>query len=264
MKRVLRLIPTLLLAAVFMLLFASQTACDGSIAPLRLSSLQTAAARTLYVATTGHDADPGTLSQPWRTIQHAADAVQPGDTVFVRSGTYAESVTVARSGAQNNPITFSAYSGEAVTLDGSGSEWAGFIVDQGVSNVVLDGFAVRNYSEVSVDVRGTNSYITLSNLDLSGASGGVRITWGYSGEAPMYGPADHITIRDSRIHDNHLSGIDATPGPATDLVFQRLTVENNGVGVQSFGADGIAVERGYPVLVEDVTIRNNGGDGQGG
>jgi hypothetical protein len=45
---------------------------------------------TYYVATTGNDTNPGTQSQPWRTIQHAADTAQAGDTVIVKAGTYNE------------------------------------------------------------------------------------------------------------------------------------------------------------------------------
>src|SRR5438445_11089247 len=45
-----------------------------------------------YVSTTGNDANAGTLSAPWRTIQHAANSVHPGDTVQVEGGVYNETV----------------------------------------------------------------------------------------------------------------------------------------------------------------------------
>jgi hypothetical protein len=44
---------------------------------------------TYYVATNGSDSNPGTLAQPWLTIQHAANAAVAGDTVTVEPGTYA-------------------------------------------------------------------------------------------------------------------------------------------------------------------------------
>jgi hypothetical protein len=37
---------------------------------------------TFYVATNGGDSNPGTLAQPWLTLQHAADVLNAGDTVF--------------------------------------------------------------------------------------------------------------------------------------------------------------------------------------
>src|SRR5271166_1725311 len=42
---------------------------------------QPASGTTYYVAITGSDSNPGTFSQPWKTIQHAADTVVAGDTV---------------------------------------------------------------------------------------------------------------------------------------------------------------------------------------
>lgn len=49
---------------------------------------QADAASLFYVAVNGNDANPGTLSRPWRTIQKAANAATPGSTVYVRNGIY--------------------------------------------------------------------------------------------------------------------------------------------------------------------------------
>ncbi|HEX7769069.1 MAG TPA: hypothetical protein VF422_03470, partial [Dokdonella sp.] len=38
---------------------------------------------------TGNDSNPGSEAAPWATLQHAAGRVQPGDTVRVRTGSYA-------------------------------------------------------------------------------------------------------------------------------------------------------------------------------
>src|SRR5947208_2907896 len=45
-------------------------------------------AAIFYVATDGNDANPGNKNKPFATIQKAQDAVRPGDTVYVRGGTY--------------------------------------------------------------------------------------------------------------------------------------------------------------------------------
>ncbi len=42
-----------------------------------------------YVSPSGFDSNPGTIESPWRTIQHAADSVNPGDIVQVRAGEWA-------------------------------------------------------------------------------------------------------------------------------------------------------------------------------
>src|SRR5262249_723620 len=43
---------------------------------------------TYYVATTAIDSKPGTQTQPFQTIQKAANIVKAGDTVYVADGTY--------------------------------------------------------------------------------------------------------------------------------------------------------------------------------
>jgi Right handed beta helix region/Protein of unknown function (DUF1565) len=77
-----------------------------------------ASATTLYVATTGNDSNPGTASQPLRTIQAAADKVQPGQVVLVRGGVYYERViNLRRGGTPTAPVTFQAAPGERVVID---------------------------------------------------------------------------------------------------------------------------------------------------
>lgn len=74
---------------------------------------------TWYVATSGADSNPGSLRQPFQTIQQAANVAQPGDTVMIRGGTYRETVVPSQSGADGAPITFEPYRGEKVTIDGA-------------------------------------------------------------------------------------------------------------------------------------------------
>jgi hypothetical protein len=79
-------------------------------------------AKDFYVSITGSDSGAGTLASPYKTIQQAANAAtQSGDRVFVRDGTYRETVTVQGSG-----VSFQPYNNEAVTitgLDPLGSGW---------------------------------------------------------------------------------------------------------------------------------------------
>ena len=41
---------------------------------------------TYWVATDGDDTGPGSRDDPWATLQHAADSVPPGATVYARLG----------------------------------------------------------------------------------------------------------------------------------------------------------------------------------
>ena len=78
------------------------------------------AASSYYVSVTGNDATgTGTLANPWKTIQKAADSMKAGDTCIIRGGTYRETVTMKTSGTSAKPISFQAYKGETVTVSGA-------------------------------------------------------------------------------------------------------------------------------------------------
>jgi len=73
-----------------------------------------------FVAPDGRDDAPGTsLGQPFRTLRRATEALQPGDTCWIRGGTYRETVNLARGGRPGAPLTLAAWRGERVVLDGA-------------------------------------------------------------------------------------------------------------------------------------------------
>src|SRR3954464_3928766 len=59
-------------------------------------------------AANGDDANQGSASAPWKTIQKAANSVEGGGLVNVNAGTYNEQVTVSRSGSSGGLLTFQA------------------------------------------------------------------------------------------------------------------------------------------------------------
>ena len=52
------------------------------------------------------DTNPGTAEEPFKTVQRAADAAKPGDTVYVMAGKYDERVKVKAGGAEGRPVAF--------------------------------------------------------------------------------------------------------------------------------------------------------------
>lgn len=74
----------------------------------------------IYVATNGSDANPGTLVEPFATIQHAVSVMTPGDTCYIRGGTYREEVDLSGvAGESGAPITLTNYQDEEVILSGT-------------------------------------------------------------------------------------------------------------------------------------------------
>ena len=76
-------------------------------------------AETYYVAPDGNNDDQGSIDAPWRTISMATQNLQPGDTVFIREGTYREVVNPITSGTEAEPIVYSAFPNERVIINGT-------------------------------------------------------------------------------------------------------------------------------------------------
>jgi len=220
---------------------------------------------THFVSPQGDDSAPGSETQPWASFQYAADAVQPGDTVCFHGGTYAleDAGRITRSGTAEAPIAFIAYPGERPVLDGGGEVSDLLSLSQGISHLRISGFTLRNFNSWGLSLDGENRHIHLDHLTVEGGEAGIHFTYGDEELAPPEGgPVEYITLEDSLIINSEYTGVDCTPGPCNHMTFRRVEVYGSGmVGESSFGSDGIAISRGYPVLIEDCYIHDNGGDG---
>ena len=65
-----------------------------------------AVAMNLYVSPTGWDSNPGTNTQPLRTIARAATLVSAGTTVYVAPGSYTDPIISSNSGTADARIRF--------------------------------------------------------------------------------------------------------------------------------------------------------------
>jgi len=207
-----------------------------------------------YVAASGDDANAGTEDQPWGTIRHGVDTAGPGETVLVHGGNYTETIEIFRSGEEGRPITVAGAPGEEVILLGE------IGLREGVSHIVLQNMSIENYSVWGVTLYGGNQHIRIAHMNMTGGDAGIRMTVGASGEAPDFGPVSNVTIENVTIRDVLYTAVDGTPGPCDHLVFRGLDISGSGLEA-SYGADGIAVERGQDILVEDCRIHDNSGDG---
>lgn len=79
-----------------------------------------AAGNNYYVATNGSDSNPGTINNPWKTIQHSVDQLQPGDTLLVRGGVYLgrgwRVADISTKASASSKITVKGYPGETAIL----------------------------------------------------------------------------------------------------------------------------------------------------
>jgi len=218
---------------------------------------------SFYVSPDGSDENDGSQSNPWASFEMAAGEAVAGDTVCFFGGEYtADTTNLTVSGDAGGMITFTAYPGETPVLDGQGEVGGLLIFTQGVSYIRFSGFVLRNFTDWGIELSGENRHIHLDHLDVSGGEASVRFTYGDSEEQPREGPVEDITVEDSVFQGSEYTALDCTPGPCDHMIFRRLEVFKAGMGGEdSYGADGIAVNTGTDILVEDCYVHDNGGDG---
>ncbi len=86
-----------------------------------LSLALPAAAADFYVTPTGKSAGDGSPESPWslaKAFSHPA-SVKPGDTIWLRGGTYVGPFASQLKGTASKPIIVRQYPGERVTIDGN-------------------------------------------------------------------------------------------------------------------------------------------------
>lgn len=228
----------------------------------------------LYVSTTGNDTNPGTTDSPWRTLQYAVDNIAPGDTILVRSGTYA-GFRVSESGTAVAPKTIRADAGATVTINAPGPgnrhqsnvevELFGAIV----TDWVIEGFEIANGPRSGVDIRNTKR-ITIRNNDVhhSGMTGIFTAfsddpviannRSSYNGEHGIYhsNSGDRPIIQGNTLHHNYACGVhmngDVNMQPGDGLISNavidsNVIYENGRGGGSAINLDGVM----------DSVIRNN-------
>ena len=77
---------------------------------------------TYYVAPSasgGSNSNAGTIAAPFETLAHAIDQLTAGDILYIREGTYRETITIDEDGSSGNLVTIQNYNNEVVTIDGT-------------------------------------------------------------------------------------------------------------------------------------------------
>ncbi len=227
-----------------------------------LTLLATAAHATdYYVKNGGNDGANGqSLGSAWATLQHAADVVNPGDTVHVQDGSYA-GFYLERSGSAGNPITFLA-AGANVQISADNGTTPDGINIENASYVVIDGFIVNNRTRAGIRTA-LSSFVTVRNCRC-GYNGGWGIFSGHAydftiennethhsvAEHGIYvsNSGDRPIIRGNISHHNYANGIhmngDASQGEdgiiSEALVEANIIYENGTAGGSGINMDGVS------------------------
>ena len=194
-----------------------------------------------YVKKGGNDSLDGlTDATAWATLAKGVSILAPGDTLYVRGGTYLQTarLSISRSGTAAAPITVSSYPGETAIISGD--------VNGSGATEATDTPGGSYQPLVSIG----GSYVTLQNVEVCFAADyGIQMT------------GSHVTVSGCSIHHIWKAGILVSASYGTvDGCSVWLTSERSRLGLGdtsgaiSFGAVGDATPPGSAPYA---TIRNN-------
>jgi parallel beta-helix repeat protein len=173
----------------------------------------TAQAATFYVATTGNDSNPGTLAQPFRTMRQGVSVLRPGDTTFVRGGTYFESFdtnhfTFPSGTSWTSAVTLAVYPGETVSMNGTFN--FGAVPNQ---YIIIDGLIIDAINGVNegVSINQGSHHIRFQNCEIRNSyMNGVGLWWGNNNGLS----SDYNEFINCKIHHNGRWGGSGFPDQA--------------------------------------------------
>jgi hypothetical protein len=209
-----------------------------------------------YVSPAGDDTQPGTFQKPWRTITMAAAALSPGDTVHIREGTYREQVVPLRSGSATAYITYAAYPGEEVTIDGKGIALegvAGLFEISDCECIRVSGFRVLHSTGTGIRVRNSAQVVVEHCHTYDTASSGVGVfgsrevtVHGNEVELAVNGAyhecitvaagSERVRVTNNHVHNRHVGrgggeGIDIKDGSSNVVVMGNHVHDIDKLGI---------------------------------
>ncbi len=218
----------------------------------------------------GNDDWPGTIDQPFATIERGIDELTPGDTLYIGSGVYYEGEFYPDVNASpDTPITIRNIIGETPILDGELSRWQ-FVELIELDGYIIAGLTLRNYFDIAISCRNTG-YITIRDCICHGnGSAGIGLNYASYPHAPYDA---HMLIEHNICYENGwgigwASGIHVNNkqqgGENSAHIIRRNICYNNFDGSDHHtDGNGIMfdVGGGGSCLIENNLCFNNGGAG---
>jgi chitodextrinase len=246
-----------------------------------------------YASPTGSDSNPGTVTQPWRTIGKAMSELVAGQTAYLRAGIYNEGLsgpcdyqynklTWSRSGTASAPITISGYPGEenqvilmtAVKLAGDYEHLQNLVVDR---NVGYSPFDLTCDGGPSVNIFGAQDVLIGAEVRNSAMSGvylenatGAQLIDNWIHDNGTHWNRDHGVYwcsgangraADNIVQHNLAYGLKIGPNAQSVLVAQN-TVNGNGRSGVIVSGDTTYVSNNNTVA-DNILTRNGWSSGGG-
>ena len=245
----------------------------------------------VFVAPNGDDTNPGTMELPLASIQQAQALVSPGDTVYIRGGTYqptedqisrvvnnlfASITYLDKDGEAGNLIKYWAYPGETPVFDFSavkppGRRVVGMYVDasylhiKGLEMTGIQTTITSHTESYCIYSKGSNNIFELISMH-DNVGTGIRH---YGGGGNLFLNLDAYrnwdTVSEQGIGDNNDGiGVHSRAGGSPNIIKGSRVWFNSDDGIDIIRADG-------PVIIDSTWAFYNGfspsfqplGDGNG-
>ena len=207
-----------------------------------------------FVSPSGSSGASGSASSPWSlatALSGGNGRVQPGDTIWLRGGTYKGDFNTAISGTASAPIIVRQYPGERATINGSLATTGKY--------TWFWGFEVANADAGSQGTAGVNSLCTgcrFINLVIHDHSSNGLGMWSEGPDQEAYGNIIYNNGFYGQSADHAAHGIYAQNSAGAKRLIDNILVNQFGYGVHIY-----AEESGmWNFIVSGNTAINNGQD----
>ena len=194
-----------------------------------------------YVSPSGSSGADGSARHPWdlaTALSGAGGRVLPGDTVWLRDGTYRGVYRASVSGAAGKPIVFRQYPGERATIDGT--------LRADGPDVAFWGFEVMRSAPSgrlpAVESRGARQKFI--NLVIHDAAQQGITFWDEAVDAELYGNI----VYNNGTHENLDHGTYVHNVSGTKLIMDNVFFNNLAYGIHVYVSPGQGAQKNVHVI----------------
>ncbi|HET7601795.1 MAG TPA: Ig-like domain-containing protein [Gemmatimonadales bacterium] len=174
-----------------------------------------------FVAPNGSSGNSGSISNPWdlASVLRGGKNISPGDTVWVRGGTYRGAFVNYLNGNSSQQVVIRQYPGERATIDGYLVVLGSYVTFQGLE--VMSSNPLGTY-RIGVDVKAPGARLVNLVVHDAGASG-VGL-WNEAPNAELYGSIIYNNgTNNNQDHGVYFNGNSGTKYLTDNIVFNNWT-----------------------------------------